>query len=310
MPEMTAAVTLIALGSLLLGAIVGWLICARRAEHKRLALKAEWNEQLIAQQKAEKRINNERKNLAAELAAVRTKLNEVTRTTDTVTDLASATGVDELPSIDSANHAPHESSAGIGEAADAGEIARLRAALEESYERRDGLRANLTALIERSRKLTHSMTEKDDKIFALSRELESWQQRLPPLVERYRESEHNNTIILEQLEAERTLNTELSNTMRTRIMPLREMSAANSDDAPSSPGSNGNGHNTDPNDLKRIRGVGPVLEKTLNKLGIYSLSQVANFTDEDIERISAELPQFPGRIRRDGWIEQARDLLQ
>ena len=199
MPEMTAAVTLIALGSLLLGAIVGWLVCARRAEHKRLALKAEWNEQLIAQQKAEKRINNERKNLAAELAAVRTKLNEFTRTTDTVTDLPPTGSADD----DVNDEAPPTAPAVIGDAADAGEIERLRAALEESYERRDGLRENLNALIERSRKLSHSMAEKDDKIFALSRELESWQQRLPPLVERYRESEHNNTIILEQLEAER-----------------------------------------------------------------------------------------------------------
>ena len=63
-------------------------------------------------------------------------------------------------------------------------------------------------------------------------------------------------------------------------------------------------------DLKRIRGVGPVLERTLNGLGIYSLAQIANFSQDDIERISAQLPQFPGRIERDRWIEQARSLLQ
>ena len=61
-------------------------------------------------------------------------------------------------------------------------------------------------------------------------------------------------------------------------------------------------------DLKRISGVGPVLEKKLNDLGITSLKQVTAFTKEDIERIDDAL-SFKGRIERENWVQQAKDLL-
>lgn len=61
-------------------------------------------------------------------------------------------------------------------------------------------------------------------------------------------------------------------------------------------------------DLKRISGVGPVLEKTLNELGIYQFRQIAIFTTEDIEWVSKHLDQFKGRIERDDWVGQAREL--
>lgn len=60
-------------------------------------------------------------------------------------------------------------------------------------------------------------------------------------------------------------------------------------------------------DLKRISGVGPVLEETLNDLGIYHFHQIAKFTDADIEAVENET-NFPGRIGRDDWIGQARKL--
>ncbi|MEM7652773.1 MAG: hypothetical protein AAF220_06300 [Pseudomonadota bacterium] len=60
-------------------------------------------------------------------------------------------------------------------------------------------------------------------------------------------------------------------------------------------------------DLKRIGGVGPVLEKKLNGLGIFHYAQVAAFTSADIEKIDAEL-NFKGRIERDNWIDQAKKL--
>jgi len=59
-------------------------------------------------------------------------------------------------------------------------------------------------------------------------------------------------------------------------------------------------------DLKKIRGIGPVLEKTLNRLGITSYIQIASFSERDIERIAEKLDTFPGRIGRDDWIGGAR----
>jgi predicted flap endonuclease-1-like 5' DNA nuclease len=63
----------------------------------------------------------------------------------------------------------------------------------------------------------------------------------------------------------------------------------------------------DIDDLKRIRGIGVLIEKKLNSLGITDYEQVANWTGADIERISRIL-DFKGRIEREHWIEQARIL--
>lgn len=67
--------------------------------------------------------------------------------------------------------------------------------------------------------------------------------------------------------------------------------------------------NGEPDDLKKILGIGPVLEEKLNDMGIYHYSQIAEFTDNDIANINTHL-NFPGRIERDEWIPQAKDLMQ
>lgn len=61
------------------------------------------------------------------------------------------------------------------------------------------------------------------------------------------------------------------------------------------------------NDLKRIRGIGVLIEKKLNSLGVTHYEQIANWTGADIERIS-QILDFKGRIERENWIEQARIL--
>ncbi|HVF65953.1 MAG TPA: hypothetical protein VNE58_18355 [Casimicrobiaceae bacterium] len=63
-----------------------------------------------------------------------------------------------------------------------------------------------------------------------------------------------------------------------------------------------------PDDLKLIVGIGPVLERMLYQLGIGSYRQIARWTEQDIDAIDARLPEFPGRIRRDAWVTQAREM--
>jgi predicted flap endonuclease-1-like 5' DNA nuclease len=65
-----------------------------------------------------------------------------------------------------------------------------------------------------------------------------------------------------------------------------------------------------PDDLKLIVGVGPVLERMLQQLGITTYRQIARWSERDIDEIDGKLPEFPGRIRRDGWVTQARELHQ
>lgn len=62
-------------------------------------------------------------------------------------------------------------------------------------------------------------------------------------------------------------------------------------------------------DLKKISGVGPVLEEKLHGLGIYHYRQIAGFTPGDIAAVDAEL-NFKGRIERDDWLTQARQFME
>ena len=65
-----------------------------------------------------------------------------------------------------------------------------------------------------------------------------------------------------------------------------------------------------PDDLKLIVGIGPVLERMLFQLGISTYGQIARMNDRDIDELDGRLPEFPGRIRRDEWVKQARVLHQ
>ncbi len=62
-------------------------------------------------------------------------------------------------------------------------------------------------------------------------------------------------------------------------------------------------------DLKVLSGVGPALEKKLHEAGITTFAQIAAWTDEDIAEIDEKL-SFKGRITREGWVEQARKLVE
>ncbi|CAG0970838.1 hypothetical protein BURK1_01213 [Burkholderiales bacterium] len=65
-----------------------------------------------------------------------------------------------------------------------------------------------------------------------------------------------------------------------------------------------------PDDLKLIVGIGPMLERMLHQLGVTSFRQIAHWSERDIDAFDAKLAEFPGRIRRDGWVVQARALHQ
>ncbi|MEY8830766.1 50S ribosomal protein L21 [Sedimentitalea sp. XS_ASV28] len=60
-------------------------------------------------------------------------------------------------------------------------------------------------------------------------------------------------------------------------------------------------------DLKKLSGVGPALEKKLHAAGVTTFAQVAAWTDEDVAAMDEQL-SFKGRIEREGWIEQAKEL--
>lgn len=63
-------------------------------------------------------------------------------------------------------------------------------------------------------------------------------------------------------------------------------------------------------DLKLISGIGPVIERKLNAIGIYTFKQISEFTPYAIEQVTAAIKFFPDRIGRDNWIGQAAALMR
>ncbi len=59
--------------------------------------------------------------------------------------------------------------------------------------------------------------------------------------------------------------------------------------------------------LQLIKGVGKVLEGVLNEIGIYHFDQIANLTKEEIKWLDNSIA-FPGRIEREEWVKQAKEL--
>jgi len=59
--------------------------------------------------------------------------------------------------------------------------------------------------------------------------------------------------------------------------------------------------------LTNIKGVGEVLEPKLNEFGVYQYKQIALWSQDNIDAFSEDL-DFPGRVEREQWVNQAADL--
>lgn len=62
-------------------------------------------------------------------------------------------------------------------------------------------------------------------------------------------------------------------------------------------------------DLSKITGVGPVMVKKLNDAGVSTFAEIAAWSPEQVAEIDEKL-NFKGRIERDGWIAQAKELMK
>lgn len=60
-------------------------------------------------------------------------------------------------------------------------------------------------------------------------------------------------------------------------------------------------------DLKKLSGVGPALEKKLIEAGVTTFAQIAAWGEAEIAEFDEKL-SFKGRIEREGWVEQAKEL--
>ena len=63
-----------------------------------------------------------------------------------------------------------------------------------------------------------------------------------------------------------------------------------------------------PDDMSKLHGVGPQVVQKLNDAGVFHYWQLAAMKPEDVASLDGQL-KLGGRIERDGWVQQARELL-
>ncbi len=63
-----------------------------------------------------------------------------------------------------------------------------------------------------------------------------------------------------------------------------------------------------PDDMSKLHGVGPQVVQKLNDAGVFHYWQLAAMKPEDMTKLDQDL-KLAGRIERDGWIQQARELM-
>jgi len=63
-----------------------------------------------------------------------------------------------------------------------------------------------------------------------------------------------------------------------------------------------------PDDLKKIKGIGPKFEKDLNSKGIYYFRQIGAWKVADVKMVEDLIDSIPGRIKRDEWVKQGKAL--
>ena len=64
---------------------------------------------------------------------------------------------------------------------------------------------------------------------------------------------------------------------------------------------------TDKDNLQELKGIGPFIEEKLNALGIYKFEQIAKMTSDIEDEVNIAIEFFPGRVKRDQWVKQAKE---
>lgn len=65
---------------------------------------------------------------------------------------------------------------------------------------------------------------------------------------------------------------------------------------------------SDKDNLQEMKGMGPFIEEKLNALGIFKFEQIAKMTSVIEEEVNVAIEFFPGRVKRDEWVKQAKKL--
>ena len=97
-------------------------------------------------------------------------------------------------------------------------------------------------------------------------------------------------------------------TAKAAVKPAAKPAAAKAKKAGDKPAVLKKPRDGGPDDLKMIKGVGPVLEKALHAAGVFHFDQIAAWKKADATWFDDNVKGANGRVMRDEWVSQAKIL--
>ena len=214
MPEITAMHIALSAATTVVGAVAGWIVRGRRCAEERTAVGEGWQQRLDGQRAELDRLVEQNKNLMQQVSQLQ------------------ASGKDGTNRARELSAALKEAFARRDELQR--ELKEIRGHLESAVAERDRLQSDIAETESVGLSVEDAMKDKDEKIFRLSRELENWHNRLPPLIERYRQrDEEARALELKLADAEQRIyeleTADLAG--QTRVEPVDSESLADGLDA-------------------------------------------------------------------------------
>jgi predicted flap endonuclease-1-like 5' DNA nuclease len=301
--------------ALIIGTVIGWVGRGSRSSSEKSAINEGWQEQLAAQRNEHERLLEQNKSLMDQNSQYQASNKDAKMRASELSDALKETFErrDELQR----------------------QLKDIRGNLEAAVTERDQLQSDMQSQSSENDDASTALQEKDERIEKLGRELENWQDRLPPLIEKFRQRNAEAEELEQELAAARERMEALEGMVgsdQTRVEPVDPDAMTDGMDASNDPMEEEDliaaeeledvtdkndveepvedliGDNVPRDNLKMIKGVGPAIEKTLNEMGIFHFDQIAEMSEYEIDRVAHRLKGFRSRIYREDWIGQARDL--
>ncbi|MEM7504338.1 MAG: hypothetical protein AAF417_20025 [Pseudomonadota bacterium] len=214
MPE----ITLLLLGLLLvmfgLGFVLGWILRGGRIRREKAAINVSWQDQMSAKKMEHERLAEQNKALMEQIGQYQASRKDSDLRAKELSDSLKETFEirDELR----------------------GKLKEAKRTTDLAVAQRNKLKGELDSKIVQYDALSNALKDKDEKIFNLSRELESWQNRLPPLIERFRLRDleaQEMEVELQKAQEQVAALGETSRSDETRIEPIETSPLAGGMDA-------------------------------------------------------------------------------
>jgi len=162
MPEITVTHIIVVAGALIVGILLGWIVRGSRSVGEKTAINEGWQEQLEAQRSEHERLLDQNKSLMDQNSQYQASNKDAKMRASELSDALKEAFErrDELQR----------------------QMKDVRGNLESAVSERDQLRDSTAA-----DDLSEELENKDARIEKLNSELKNWQDRLPPLIERYQQ---------------------------------------------------------------------------------------------------------------------------